>query len=148
MRLVEFLKSHYEEVQMATCKKYQNDVDIILSHRHDLGADYWTTQDLRLGKGGVFSALLEHWTIKRPISPCPYGIGKLFMQINLKIFSSAEHIKTKGVIINEPKKENCRYFHWRNYLNDCEQTYKRRNPFPIKRGYYVTGTPHQRFCRN
>lgn len=25
--------------------------------------------------------LLEHWTIRRPIGPCHYGIGKLFMQI-------------------------------------------------------------------
>lgn len=25
--------------------------------------------------------LLEHWIIRRPISPCHYGIGKLFMQI-------------------------------------------------------------------
>jgi len=41
---------------MAVPEKYQNDIDVILSHRHDLGADYWTTPDLRLGKGGVFSA--------------------------------------------------------------------------------------------
>ena len=40
---------------MATDKKYQNDVDLILSHRHDLGADYWTTPDKRLGKGSPFS---------------------------------------------------------------------------------------------
>lgn len=25
--------------------------------------------------------LLEHWTVRRPISPCHYGIGTLFMQI-------------------------------------------------------------------
>jgi len=25
--------------------------------------------------------LLEHWTIKKPIGPCHYGIGKLFMQL-------------------------------------------------------------------
>ncbi len=25
--------------------------------------------------------LLEHWTIKRPIGPCHYGIGTLFMQV-------------------------------------------------------------------
>ena len=40
---------------MAIDKKYQNDVDIILSHRHDLGADYWTTPDKRLIKGTPFS---------------------------------------------------------------------------------------------
>lgn len=27
------------------------------------------------------SFLLEHWTIKKPISPCHYGIGSLFMQV-------------------------------------------------------------------
>jgi len=41
---------------MAIDLKYQNDVDVILSHRHDLGADFFTTPDKRLGKGGVFSA--------------------------------------------------------------------------------------------
>lgn len=25
--------------------------------------------------------LLEHWTIKKPIGPCHYGIGTLFMQV-------------------------------------------------------------------
>jgi len=25
--------------------------------------------------------LLEHWTIRKPIGPCHYGIGKLFMQV-------------------------------------------------------------------
>jgi hypothetical protein len=25
--------------------------------------------------------LLEHWTIKKPIGPCHYGIGSLFMQV-------------------------------------------------------------------
>ena len=42
---------------MPVDKKYQADVDIILSHRHDLGADYWTTPDKRLGKGSPFSAI-------------------------------------------------------------------------------------------
>jgi len=41
---------------MAVDSKYQNDVDIILSHRYDLGADYWTTPDKRLLKGSPFSA--------------------------------------------------------------------------------------------
>lgn len=36
-------------------KKYQADVDIIMSHRYHLGADYWTTPDKRLGKGSPFS---------------------------------------------------------------------------------------------
>ena len=36
--------------------KYKNDIKEILSHRHDLGADYWTTPDNRLIKGSPFSA--------------------------------------------------------------------------------------------
>jgi len=41
---------------MAIEKRYQSDVDVILSHRHDGGADYWTTPDKRLLKGSPFSA--------------------------------------------------------------------------------------------
>ena len=41
---------------MAIDPKYQADVDLILSKRHDLGADFWTTPDKKLGKGGAFSA--------------------------------------------------------------------------------------------
>jgi len=37
--------------------KHQPDADIILSHRHDLGADYWTTPDKRLIKGSPFSCM-------------------------------------------------------------------------------------------
>lgn len=36
--------------------RYLSDVNTILSHRHDLGADYWTTPDKRLLKGSPFSA--------------------------------------------------------------------------------------------
>jgi len=36
--------------------KYHADVEEILSHRHDLDADYWTTPDNRLLKGSPFSA--------------------------------------------------------------------------------------------
>lgn len=36
---------------------HQADIDVILSHRGDLGGDLWTTPDLRLGKGGVWSLL-------------------------------------------------------------------------------------------
>ncbi len=35
--------------------------------------------DTRLDKAVDF--LLEHWVIRKPISPCHYGIGSLFMQI-------------------------------------------------------------------
>ena len=37
--------------------KYKADIEEILSHRFDLGADYWTTPDNRLLKGTPFSAL-------------------------------------------------------------------------------------------
>ena len=36
---------------------YQNDIDIILSHRFNQGWDYWTTPDFRLSKGSPFSLL-------------------------------------------------------------------------------------------
>jgi len=36
--------------------KYQSDIEAILLHRHDNGADYWTTLDNSLLKGGMFSA--------------------------------------------------------------------------------------------
>jgi hypothetical protein len=36
---------------------HREDVAAILTHRHDQGGDYWTTPDLRLGKGGSFSTL-------------------------------------------------------------------------------------------
>ena len=73
---------------MAVESKFPSDVEVILSHRHDLGADYWTTPDKRLMKGSPFSAynsalmLLEHWVIRKPIGPCHYGIGTLFMQVS------------------------------------------------------------------
>ena len=35
---------------------YASDIQAILSHRHDLGWDYWTTPDKRLLKGSPFSA--------------------------------------------------------------------------------------------
>jgi hypothetical protein len=42
---------------MAIEKKYRSDVEAILSHRYDNGADYWTTPDKRLIKGSPFSML-------------------------------------------------------------------------------------------
>lgn len=41
---------------MATDKQYLQDIEIILSHRYDQGADFWTTPDKRLIKGSPFSA--------------------------------------------------------------------------------------------
>lgn len=42
---------------MAVEKQYISDVEAILSHRHDNGADLWTTPDRRLIKGSPFSTL-------------------------------------------------------------------------------------------
>lgn len=42
---------------MAIAKQYASDVEAILSHRHDNGADLWTTPDHRLIKGAPFSTL-------------------------------------------------------------------------------------------
>lgn len=36
---------------------YARDVDVILSHRHDQGADWWTTPDRKLLKGAPFTTL-------------------------------------------------------------------------------------------
>lgn len=36
---------------------YQKDIETILSHRHDLKWDYWTTEDRRLTNGGAFSII-------------------------------------------------------------------------------------------
>lgn len=41
---------------MAVDGRYRSDAEAILSHRHDLGADLWTTPDRRLLKGSPFSA--------------------------------------------------------------------------------------------
>lgn len=41
---------------MAIDANYVEDAEAILSHRHDLGADFWTTPDNRLLKGSPFSA--------------------------------------------------------------------------------------------
>ncbi len=38
-------------------KNYQTEIDVILSKRHDNGADYWTTPDRRLIKGSPFTTL-------------------------------------------------------------------------------------------
>lgn len=42
---------------MAVDKKHLPDVEAILSHRYDNGADYWTTPDKRLIKGSPFTTL-------------------------------------------------------------------------------------------
>lgn len=42
---------------MAVEMRYSSDVEAILSHRYDNGADHWATPDLRLNKGAPFSTL-------------------------------------------------------------------------------------------
>ncbi|MCX7614443.1 MAG: prenyltransferase [Clostridiales bacterium] len=42
---------------MAVNLLYSSDIEAILSHRYDNGADYWTTPDKRLIKGSPFSTL-------------------------------------------------------------------------------------------
>jgi len=62
--------------------KYQSDVDIILSHRHNLGADYWTTPDKRLVKGSPFStygsALMLLELGMEPTNPILKEVAELF----------------------------------------------------------------------
>ena len=41
---------------MTIKEKYQSDIEFILSMRHHLGGDFWTTEDNRIGKGSPFSA--------------------------------------------------------------------------------------------
>lgn len=42
---------------MAVINEYSSDIEVILSHRYDNGADLWTTPDNRLIKGAPFSTL-------------------------------------------------------------------------------------------
>lgn len=42
---------------MGIKEEYRADIDAILAKKNHLGADYWTTADKRLGKGGPFSTL-------------------------------------------------------------------------------------------
>ena len=82
---------------MAIEWKYQCDVDEILSHRHDNGADYWTTPDKKLSKGSPFSAyycalmLLELGM--EPSDPILKKVADLFFEIwradgRFKLYSS------------------------------------------------------------
>jgi len=42
---------------MSIAKQFLSDIDMILFHRHDNGADYWATPDKRLIKGAPWSTL-------------------------------------------------------------------------------------------
>jgi len=66
-------------------KKYQNDAEIILSHRHDLGADFWTTPDKRLLKGSPFSAYNSALMLielgMEPSDPVLKEVSELFFSV-------------------------------------------------------------------
>jgi len=66
-------------------KKYQSDVDIILSHRHDNGGDYWATPDKKLSKGSPFStyccALILLELGMEPTDPILTKVAELFFEI-------------------------------------------------------------------
>ena len=70
---------------MAIDEKYQSDVDIILSHRHDGGADYWTTPDRRLLKGSPFSTLDSAFMLlelgMEPTDPILMEVADLFFAV-------------------------------------------------------------------
>jgi len=70
---------------MAIDKKYHDDIDIIMSHRHDLGADFWTTPDKRLAKGGAFSAYSCAFMLLElgmpPADPIMKELAELFFSI-------------------------------------------------------------------
>jgi hypothetical protein len=71
-------------ISMAVKGAYLADVEMILSHRHDLGWDCWTTPDKRLIKGSPFSAynsalmLLELGM--EPSEPILQGVVNLFWE--------------------------------------------------------------------
>lgn len=63
-------------------QRYKVDVEAILSHRYDLGADYWTTPDKRLLKGASFSiynsALMLLELGVEPTNPILKEVAELF----------------------------------------------------------------------
>ena len=67
---------------MISNKQYLSDVEKILSHRYDNGADYWTTPDKRLLKGSPFSAynsaLLLLELGMEPSDPILKAVSELF----------------------------------------------------------------------
>lgn len=84
--------SHFLETQQADggwkCNKYSfgrgEETDFSTPYTTLAALDcfrhsQYLNRDRRLDRAVDF--LLEHWTIRRPISPCHYGIGSRFMQI-------------------------------------------------------------------
>jgi len=70
---------------MVIDKQYQDDIDIILSHRHDNGGDYWATADGRLAKGSPFStynsALMLVELGMEPTDPVLQTVADMFFGI-------------------------------------------------------------------
>lgn len=66
-------------------EKYRSDVDAILSHRYDNGADYWTTPDKRLLKGSPFStANSAHMLLELGMEPSDEilkAVAELFFSV-------------------------------------------------------------------
>lgn len=66
---------------MAVSEGSRSDVEAILAKRHHNGADYWTTPDKRLGKGGPFStlgsALLLHELGMETTDPLLHDVAEL-----------------------------------------------------------------------
>lgn len=67
---------------MAVEMQYLADVEAILSHRYDNGADYWTTMDKRLLKGSPFSAYYSALMLlelgMEPTEPILKEVSELF----------------------------------------------------------------------
>lgn len=70
---------------MAVEKQYASDVEVILSHRQDHGADLWTTPDKRLFKGAPFSALSSALLLLElgmdPADPVLQEVAALFFSV-------------------------------------------------------------------
>lgn len=70
---------------MVTYPKHQPDIDLILSCRHDNGADYWATPDGKLAKGSPFSthnsALMLLELGMKPTDPIMQKVAELFFGI-------------------------------------------------------------------
>lgn len=69
---------------MSVSQQYLPDVQEILSHRHDGGADFWTTPDRRLIKGAPFSALESISYLLElgmdPADPLPREVAGLILE--------------------------------------------------------------------
>lgn len=66
-------------------KKYLSDVETILAHRHDNGADYWTTADGKLLKGAPYTTLESALYLLELGVPCDHEILKAVAEL---IFSN------------------------------------------------------------